>query len=225
VKQHPATKPPSLIYGNDHDYNKLCVIEYGRTNFDLQTKYSSQEKVDLYCYYNMRQQYCSMMEYFNASFDFFTAAFTDTSNRVSFIDLGGGPLTSGLAFNQTFSSANRFHFHYIGIDVSVAMLSKAREFADAGTFDKDSTFLLKHSLEDIATDYWDSTFCFPNTVVLNFSHQFANMGKEDVEKLATGVNNLLDKYPLNKYIIAATDRKNRMYHIFRRLVPGLRDQI
>lgn len=224
IKNHPATKPPSLIYGNDHDYNKLCVIEYGRTNFDLQTKYSSQEKVDLYCYYNMRQQYCAVMESFTSSFDFFASAFSDTSNRISFIDLGCGPLTSGLAFNKTFSSANRFHFHYIGIDISVAMLSKAREFTDSGLFDKDTTFLLKHSLEDISTDYWDSTFCFPNTVVLNFSHQFANIGKEDVEKLATGVNNLLDKHPLNKYIIAATDRKNRMYHIFRRLVPRLNDQ-
>jgi hypothetical protein len=173
----------------------------------------------------MRQQYCSTIESFSSSFDFFIAEFSDTSNRISFIDLGCGPLTSGLAFNKTFSSANRFHFHYIGIDVSTAMLSKAREFTNSGLFDKDTTFLLKHSLEDISTDYWDSTFCFPNTVVLNFSHQFANMGKEDVEKLATGVNNLLDKYPLNKYIIAATDRKNRMYHIFRRLVTRLNDQV
>jgi hypothetical protein len=207
----------------DHDYNKLCVIEYGRTNFNLQTKYSPQEKVDLHCYYNMREQYCNALASFSSSADLFTSAFASTGNKVSFIDLGCGPLTSGLAFNKCFSSANRFYFHYIGIDIATAMLSKAREFAGSGLLDKDSTVLLKHSLEEIDTDYWDSTFCFPNTVIINFSYQFANLPKEEIEKLARGINLLLDRYPLNRYIVAATDKTNRMYHIFRKLVPGLSD--
>ena len=220
IKKHPATKPPAAIYGNDHDYNKLCIIEYGRTNFDKPTlTYSTKEKVDLYCYYYMRQQYCTIADMFNASADYFRAAFSATNNRISFIDLGCGPLTAGLAFNSCFSSA----FHYIGIDISNTMLSKAGEFAGSGLFNRDTTFLLKQSLEDIDGDYWASTFLLSNTVILNFSYQFASLGKEDVEQLALSVNSLLNKYPLNRYIISATDRKDRMYHIFRRLVPRLKD--
>lgn len=221
IKKHPATRPPAAIYGNDHDYNKLCVIEYGRTNFDKPTfTYTAKEKVDLYCYYNMRQQYCTALEMFESSADYFRKVFISTGNRISFIDLGCGPLTSGLAFNRCFSVP----FHYIGIDMANAMLDKANEFAGSGLFNRDTTFLLKQSLEDIDQEYWSSTFLLSNTVILNFSYQFANLGKEDVEHLALSVNRLLDKYPLNRYIVSATDRKERMYHIFRRLVPRLNDQ-
>lgn len=203
VRNHPATRPPSFIYGNDHDYNKLCLTEYGRANFDLYSgPFSPSEKVDLYCYYYMRQQYSSL-RFGNVPF----------SERTTFIDLVCGPLTGGLAFRKHQSS-----FQYVGIDHSPAMLAKAAAFAASGLLHKDNRVLLKKAITEIDIDYWDNTFLLPNTVVIHLSARFATLSKEEVEQLSIGINQLVNRFPLNKYVLCAADTNSRMYHIFRRLV-------
>ena len=226
LKAHPKTQYPHLIYGNDHDYNRLNVIEYGRTNFDQSTfEHSSMDKVNLYCFYNMRKHYFSSIAIFKSFNDYFKSAFANSNNRITFIDFGCGPLTSGLAFNQHFSSTPNFYFHYIGIDISNAMLNKAREFSETELFNRGSKFQFVKSLSDISEDYWESFFAISNSVVLNFSYLFGNLPKDDAEKLASKVNLLLDKFPLNKYILvfqnSSLEKRNRAYNIFKKLVPRL----
>lgn len=223
---HPKTQYPHLIYGYDHDYNRLNVIEYGRTNFDQGTfEHSSMEKVNLYCFYNMRKHYFSSIAIFKGFEDYFKSSFANSNNRITFIDFGCGPLTSGLAFNQHFSSTTNFYFNYIGIDISNAMLNKAREFSETELFSRDSKFQFVESLNDISEDYWESVFTLSNSVVLNFSYLFGNLSKDDAEKLASKVNLLLDKFPLNKYILvfqnSSLEKRNRTYNIFKKLVPRL----
>jgi hypothetical protein len=226
LKEHPKTQYPNLIYGYDHDYNRLNVIEYGRTNFDQGTlEHSSMDKVNLYCFYNMRKHYFSSMAIFKSFNDYFKVAFTNSNNRITFIDFGCGPLTSGLAFNQHFSNTPNFYFNYVGIDISNAMLTKAKEFSESELFNRDSKFQFTKSLNDISEDYWESIFTLSNLVVLNFSYLFGNLTKDDAEKLATKVNSLLDKFPLNKYVLvfqnSSLEKRNRTYNIFKKLVPRL----
>ena len=226
LKEHPKTQYPNLIYGYDHDYNRLNVIEYGRTNFDQGTlEHSSMDKVNLYCFYNMRKHYFSSMAIFKNFSDYFKIAFTNSNNRITFIDFGCGPLTSGLAFNQHFSSIPNFYFNYVGIDISNAMLTKAKDFSKSELFNRDSKFQFIKSLNDISEDYWESIFTLSNLVVLNFSYLFGNLTKDDAEKLATKVNLLLDKFPLNKYVLvfqnSSLEKRNRTYNIFKKLVPRL----
>jgi superfamily I DNA and/or RNA helicase len=226
LKEHPKTQYPNLIYGYDHDYNRLNVIEYGRTNFDQGTlEHSSMDKVNLYCFYNMRKHYFSSMAIFKSFNDYFKVAFTNSNNRITFIDFGCGPLTSGLAFNQYFSNSPNFYFNYVGIDISNAMLTKAKEFSESELFNRDSKFQFAKSLNDISEDYWESIFTLSNLVVLNFSYLFGNLTKDDAEKLATKVNSLLDKFPLNKYVLvfqnSSLEKRNRTYNIFKKLVARL----
>lgn len=226
LKEHPKTQYPNLIYGYDHDYNRLNVIEYGRTNFDQGTlEHSSMDKVNLYCFYNMRKHYFSSMAIFKSFNDYFKVAFTNSNNRITFIDFGCGPLTSGLAFNQHFSNTPNFYFYYVGIDISNAMLTKAKEFSESELFNRDSKFQFTKSLNDISEDYWESIFTLSNLVVLNFSYLFGNLTKDDAEKLATKVNSLLDKFPLNKYVLvfqnSSLEKRNKTYNIFKKLVPRL----
>ncbi len=84
LKVHPKTQYPHLIYGYDHDYNRLNVIEYGRTNFDQGTfEHSSMDKVNLYCFYNMRKHYFSSMAIFKSFNDYFKSAFGNSNNRIN----------------------------------------------------------------------------------------------------------------------------------------------
>ncbi|MFN8368837.1 MAG: class I SAM-dependent methyltransferase [Candidatus Kapaibacterium sp.] len=157
--------------------------------------------------------------------DFFKTTFTNSNNRIAFIDFGCGPLTSGLAFQQSFVSIPNFHFDYVGIDISTAMLNKAKEFSVSGLFSRDTKFQFVKSLNDISENYWESVFTLSNTVILNFSYLFGNLSKDDTEKLAIKINALLDKYPLNKFVLvfqnSAMEKRNRSYVIFKKLVPRL----
>jgi hypothetical protein len=226
INADSRTQYPHVLYGYTNDYIRNNIIEYGRTNFDQATlEHSSADKVNLYCYYNMRKHYFSSVAIFKSFHDYFNKGFTNSNNRITFIDFGCGPLTSCLAFQQSFASAPNFHFDYVGIDISIAMLNKAREFSESGLFSRDTKFQFAKSLNDISENYWQSVFTLSNTVILNFSYLFGNISKEDTEKLAFKINGILDKYPLNKFVLvfqnSSIEKRNRSYVIFKKLVPRL----
>jgi len=216
IQADSRTQYPHILYGYTNDYIRNNVIEYGRTNFDQATlEHSSADKVNLYCFYNMRKHYFSSVAIFKSFHN----------NRITFIDFGCGPLTSGLAFQQSFVSIPNFHFDYVGIDISIAMLNKAKEFSESGLFSRDTKFQFVKSLNDISENYWESIFTLSNTVILTFSYLFGNLSKDDTEKLAVKINALLDKYPLNKFVLvfqnSSMEKRNRSYVIFKKLVPRL----
>jgi len=228
IKDHPKTEYPNLIYGNDSDFNRLNVIEFGRANFSGQQNlfgYTQEERINLYCYYNMRKHYFSSFAIFKSFNDFFNLSFAKTGNRISFFDFGCGPVTSGLAFNQYFRSINNFHFNYIGIDTSISMLVKGKQFLASGLFSKDTTYKMEESLSKISNDYLESIFTLSNTVILNFSYLFGNLNKDDAERFAEKINAMIDKFPLNKYILiyqnSSLEKRNRTYSIFKKLIPRL----
>lgn len=228
IKEHPQTEYPNLIYGNDADFNRLNIIEFGRANFSGQLNlfgYTQEERINLYCYYNMRKHYFSSYAVFKSFNDFFRLSFSNTRNRISFFDFGCGPVTSGLAFNQFFRSINNFHFNYIGIDTSVTMRAKGKQFLTSGLFNKDTKYVLEESLNSISNDYLESVFSLPNTVILNFSYLFGNLDKVDAERFAEKINAMIDKFPLNKYILiyqnSSLDKRNRTYSVFKKLIPKL----
>lgn len=216
------------VLGNDSDFNRMNLIGYGRSDFNQESMfgYSLPERVNLYCYYNMRKHYFSSVAIFKSFHDYFKTTFTNSNNRITFIDFGCGPLTSGLAFQQSFVSIPNFHFDYVGIDISIAMLNKAIEFSESGLFSHDTKLQFVKSINEISEDYWESVFTLSNTVILNFSYLFGNLSKNDTEKLAIKINALLDKYKLNKFVLvfqnSSMEKRNRSYVIFKKLVPRLK---
>ncbi|MBK7184074.1 MAG: hypothetical protein IPH89_14805 [Bacteroidetes bacterium] len=81
------------------------------------------------------------------------------------------------------------------------------------------------TLNDISESYFESIFTLSNTVILNFSYLFGNLSKDDTERIAEKVNTLIDKYPLNKFVLvfqnSSLEKRNRSYVIFKKLVPRL----
>ncbi len=217
---------PQEIYGNSTEFNRINLIKSGRANFDQSSlEFSTNDIVNLYCYYNMRQHYFSSLSIFTSLIDYFQNLFNNSNNRICFIDFGCGPLTSGLAFNQSFNNESDFSFSYIGIDISNAMLLKAKEFSHSELFNRNTTFLFASTFNNIKEDYLESEFSLSNTVILNFSYLFGNLNDNDVKLLATQINTLIDKFPLNKYVLvyqnSAMEKRNRSYNLFKRLVPRL----
>lgn len=221
-----SPKYPTEILGNSHDYNRLNLIEYGRANFSQSTgNYSVKDKVDLYCFYNMRKHYFSSLAVFKSYDILFKSLFANSANRITFLDFGCGPMTSGLSFNQQFNAISNFHYNYIGIDTSNDMLLKAHQFAESGLFGINVKFQFKNDIEEVSLDYWSSIFSLSNTVILNFSYLFGNLDNAGTEKLASQINALIEKYPLNKYVLiyqnSALEKRNRTYINFKKLVPVL----
>lgn len=234
LKEDPRTKSSSEewyknILGNTNDYNRMNLIGYGRADFSgNQTslfEYTLEEKVNLYCYYNMRKHYFSTIAIFKTFSDYFEQSFAQSKGRILFIDFGCGPMTSGLAFNQYFNINNNFSFDYLGIDISQAMLNKAKEFALSGLFSQNTKFVFHQSTEKLSIDFWDNQFILSKVVILNFSYLFGNLSNDDASKMAAFINNLIDKYPTNRFIMiyqnSALEVRNKTYNTFKKLVPGL----
>ena len=208
LKNDTRTKDyPNKILGESSIYIRNNIIEYGRSNFDEVPKnnrpnISPIDKVNLYCYYNMRKHYFSTYSIFDSyRAEYYEREIDQTSGRVTFIDFGCGPLTSGCAFNQVFKDIENYKLKYIGIDISNQMLEKAKEFSGSGLFNKNSEFNFYRSINETPNKLLEKYFKFPNTVILNFSYLFSNLSKQQSAEYANDINKFVKNYPLNKYII------------------------
>lgn len=213
---------PNLILGQTNDFIRNNIIEYGRANFDTVFEYrtnlftqefSVKDKVMLYCYYNMRKHYFSNKAVFESYKEFFEIELKQVSFRVTFFDFGCGPLTAGIAFNQFAKVLDEnFAMKYFGIDISEGMINMATEFSNTSIFNSNSTFNFHNNLSEIEQGIYDEIFRFSNVVILNFSYLFANLNLEQTIDLANNINNLVEKYPLNKYIITYQNPVNKFHN-------------
>ena len=193
IKQDKRTEYPQKILGNPDDFNRVALISYGRANFDQHEldfspnqEFTAEDKVDLYCYYNMRKHYFSSYRIFDGYSEYFKKTISNNNNRVSFFDIGCGPATSGLAFNQFFSNGNdNFYLNYFGIDISEAMTNKANEFVQAGLFSSNHKAFFYKSFDQLEIELLEDIFHLPNLVIFNFSYLFSNLN----------INQTLEMYP------------------------------
>lgn len=224
--QDPRTLQPDQPLGFDRDHHQLNVVEYGRAQFDKATgAFSAADKVNLYCYYQLPGSYADSVAVFAAYDAYLRRLFAQCDHRITLVDIGCGPMTGGLAFQQHFGTAPNFYFHYAGIDVAPAMLDKARLFAASGLLARDTRVQFVTALDRIEDAYWESVFTLPNTVVLYAGNVFGSVSNEAAALLAMQVNRLMDKFPLNKYVLVfqgpSLERQARSYAAFRKLVPRL----
>ncbi|SEB01526.1 AAA domain-containing protein [Flavobacterium gillisiae] len=225
-------KYPELILGKSNDFIRSNIIEYGRANFDTSYTYqtnlftqefSIKDKVMLYCFYNMRKHYFSNISVFDSYFDLFKLELKQNSNRITFIDFGCGPLTAGIAFNQFGKKiVENFNMNYFGIDISSGMVEMAKEFSKENIFHNNSTFHFNKSYTEINEELLEELFTLPNLVILNFSYLFANLDLEQTIELAQQINNTVDKFPLNKYIVIYQNPVQR-HHNFTRFKKELKE--
>lgn len=226
LKNDPRTLSyPDLILGVTNDFIRNNIIEYGRADFEqpslFNQSFSKEDKVNLYCFYNMRKHYFSGVSIFDSYKEFFEIELKQISGRTTLIDFGCGPLTSGIAFNQTFKQNIEFSMKYIGIDISNAMLNKATEFSKSILFKKNAEFKFLNSFKQLDERTLEEWFRVSNLVVLNFSYLFANLNTEQINDLVNDINLLVKKYPLNKYVLVYQNPVHR-HHNFTRFKNHLK---
>jgi DNA replication ATP-dependent helicase Dna2 len=228
VKNDKRTKWPHEILGLNTDFTRNNLIRYGMADFDEQIDFNYQQNVNgfmdsqsllayytpkenvlLYCYWNMRKHFVSVQAVFLNHKEFFLSRFQQTEERIMFIDFGCGPLTASLAFNNVFKAEVNRKVHYLGVDVSNAMLDKAREFSKSGAFKAMDTFDLCEGLEKTNPAYYKDELTLPHTVILTCANSLSNLKLDDVNGLAVFLNDFISQYPLNSYILVYQNPVNR----------------
>jgi len=211
---------PEKILGAEKDFTRNNIISYGMTDFDetlnldthqnfksegsleeLFLEYTPHDKVQLYCYWNMRKHYTSSYYVFKTHQDYFSTVISSMKNNVVFIDFGCGPLTAALAFSGIFKNEIREGIHYIGVDISTAMLEKAMTFSRSACFKLNDTFDFVKNLRQINKIRLSERFSVPSTVVFNFSYVLAELTIEQISSLAEEMKEFMKEYPSNTYIM------------------------
>ena len=225
IKQDSRTVWPSLIFGNDMQAN-LNAIGYGRINFTDQLQLFNDSvmspdcQVLIYCYYIMRQHYCSSMNIYSSYKDWISKRISSVSGRVHMIDVGCGPATCGIAFSELFLKEAPSMI-YTGIDVSSAMKSKGKQFLQSfrgGQLNSQ----MKSSFNELDQAFWQGCSELPSLIVFNISYFFSNVSPKFTEELAQQIKRVLIDYPLNTYVFiiqhSDLDRNIESYKVFKKVL-------
>lgn len=123
------------VESNHHE-----IIARGQADFCTPVRgLPPEDLVLLYCQSNMRMHFFSSYHIFYKHREHLQAAVLEDSKHVLFVDIGCGPMTSGLAFSAFAKSLGGLrHLTYVGVDRAPAMLTKAVAFNryEGGYFDK-----------------------------------------------------------------------------------------
>ncbi len=231
VKQLSGTEWPMKVLGRDMREN-LNAIGYGRINFSNQLTSLSvfltpQQQVLLYCYYLMRQHYCSSRNVFLSYREMTKSQIHATSGRVHLFDVGCGPATCGIAFGEIFRDDAPF-LTYTGIDISAAMKAMGKDMMEKMWNDLRNVKFLD-SLYELSDNYWNSISELPSTIIFNISYFFSNVDGRFSEKLAMNIVKVMRRYTLNKYIFfiqqGVHDTRIASYKVFRKVMEEATDVI
>lgn len=216
---------PDLVFGRDMTSN-LEIINYGRVNFSNQLPIfeeegiSPEKQVLLYCYYIMRQHYCSSANIYKSMSVRLESLINAARGNVQLIDIGCGPATCGLAFAEQFLDAAP-KMRYNGIDISVAMRDMGEQLIKS-TLDDRLRYRLFESFYELNDTYWDAISETPSLVVFNLSYFFSNVDPAFSEALANRICEIIKKKPTNRYLFiiqhSETDYKLNAFNVFKRVI-------
>lgn len=118
------------------DYIRNTIVEQGQADFT--TGYNGltpDDKVLLYAYCYFQMHFSSTMAVLEKYKPAFENYIWKKCKGVAFLDVGCGPLTSGLALlelsNKYFKPHKPFDYTYVGIDIAKAMIDLAIKFEKA----------------------------------------------------------------------------------------------
>lgn len=222
VKDASGDAWPARVFGHDMGTN-LNAIGYGRIQFSSQLRVfdgelSPHRQVLIYCYYLMRQHYCSSRAVYSCLKDWLNAQIISVSQRVQLIDLGCGPAASGIAFAELFKDA---HMIYTGIDASAEMKRMASTLMDE-VFNGTISCQLFDSFDSLDASYWEGCSELPSLIVFNMSYFFSKVSAQFAERLALQMIDIMKRYPLNRYVFiiqhADCDQRLNSFSVFKRML-------
>lgn len=231
---------PTDFGGFTADVCRNLLIEYGRANFEQSVlaptiqgqlvSISPAERVQMYGLFNLRKHYFTTYAILESYTDYFYDLTHSNEFRIAFVDIGCGPMTSGMAFQQFLCTLTpNFGFMYFGIDRSSAMLDQAKAFSQTALFSQGQRNWFGTELDQLPEAWLADAFQLPHTVIINTCYLFGNLDVDAAEGLAVQVNQLMQRYPLNRYVLVQqnpkADRRNRAYYAFRKALIGLANRI
>lgn len=179
---------------------------------------SPAEKVQLYCYFNMKKHYCTSVGVFRKIWPFLNTIFTDTVFTPLLIDVGCGPLTSGLALADLYHTINDkpIYFKYIGIDVARPMLDKAIAFFATDLFAGAPEPGFFEHWNEVTLEYLRSFSSRNHPVIVSASYFFASDSLDPVA-FANFISILVATYEDVYFIFQnpQTVERNLKYGIFK----------
>lgn len=202
VKDASGEGWPTLVFGHDMATN-LNAIGYGRINFSDQLQLSDEQmsperQVLIYCYYIMRQQYCSSRNIYTSYRSWLTSQMESVNGRVQMIDIGCGPATCGIAFSEIFNQVAP-NMVYTGVDISTEMKRMGKKLLE-DVSERKVYCQFKNSFNELDKQFWDGCSELPSLVLFNFSYFFSKVNQRFTEKLASDIIGVMKTYPLNKYV-------------------------
>ncbi|NDV67123.1 AAA domain-containing protein [Bacteroides sp. 224] len=225
VKDASDDQWPSKVFGYDMATN-LNTIGYGRINFSNQMpmfddiQISPERQVQIYCYYIMRQHYCSSKNIYTSFKDWLGELISFVQGRLQMIDIGCGPATCGIAFSEIFLH-DAPNMVYTGIDISTEMKKMGKQLLE-DIHHGHLHYQMKDSFNALDSIYWDGCSELPSLILFNMSYFFSNVNAQFTEQLALQISEVMKKYPLNKYVFfiqhSDCDKKLNSYKIFRRIL-------
>lgn len=196
------------------------VLKCGRADFAnayAHSKYgklTTDDRVLLYCFMNMRGHFHSSRAHFRLSRFLLNSTFWNNTRVL--IDIGCGPATSALALADLFPQQN---FAYIGVDSAPAMRRRAKRFFTVGKERKligaNSSLSIKSTWEKLPKKYVPGC-----TLMFNFAFFFASasLRKRDLRSLANVICNigerLVDGHVLISYSNSTASVAGENYDLF-----------
>lgn len=185
---------PTNKYTKNKQRNQ--ILKQGRANFDMASDgLTPSQKVDLYCYHYFQMHFTSSYVFFQREKELILDLLAH--DELYFVDIGCGPMTSGLAFSYWISqfAPDSENANYIGMDISSNMINKADQIVLADNFDlRFRTIHLltdknkaRTSLEDICDEN-------PQALIINYSFLFASESL-NVPDFIDFTTELHDAYP------------------------------
>ena len=227
VKDASDEEWPSKVFGHDMATN-LNAIGYGRINFSNQLQMfdeqvSPDRQVLIYCYYIMRQHYCSSLNLFSTYKDWMRAQISSVDGRVQMVDIGCGPATCGIAFCEVFEETVP-GMVYTGIDISIEMKRMGKRMLD-DMFSGKLHYQMLDSVSEMDMTYWEGCSELPSLIIFNMSYFFSNVTAHFTERLALQIAEIMRRHPLNKYLFivqhSESDEQLNSYKVFRQLLRSV----
>ena len=207
-------------YGSDEI--RADILNYGRSDFTKPYKdLSTYDKTQLYCYFNMRKHFFSSYAVYEKIYTSLDANVFSKGRKLTFIDFGSGPITSGLALASLHHDRSHLPLkvNYVYIDIADSMLQKAKEFSVTPVFDNHSEFYPLKNWEDIDNEFIEKEIIGDDAfVIFNASYLFASSSLNE-KSLADFVNKVTAKLNASTYFIFQNpDRadRNQKYQNFKR---------
>ncbi len=212
VLSHKDSKGVLVLMGYDKMTVLNDILNRGKTKFDERYEgLEPSDKVLLYCYFNMKKHFFTSVAVFKKVWKSLHQIFTNKKYSPVFIDLGCGPLTSGLAIAELFQNetGEPLRMNYIGIDISNAMIEKAKEFSQSDLFHQETTFSFFKNWNDITNEKLKELAGKNNPFFLNASYLFANLSANVVDDLVIFVRKLVSEFKNVHFIFQNPDRVDR----------------